>query len=241
MSYSKWAPRTPAEARRNRVKRKLHCRWRVSLTEAKRIQERLRKRVSLEDRLDAVRLVVGLDCSYERTRDVMHAAAVVMTLPELAIVERRCVTRPVRFPYVPGYLSFREAPALCAALDALRETPDLVLCDGQGIAHPRGLGLASHIGVLYDAPTIGVAKSRLCGTHRAVNVRKGSSCALRLDGKTVGYVVRTREGVKPLYVSPGHAVSVKTARRWALKLVGRYRLTEPTRQAHIFVGSLKSK
>ena len=223
------------------MKRKLQCRWRVSIAEAKRIQERLRKRVSLRDRLDDVRLVVGLDCSYEKARNVMHAAAVALALPHADVVERRTVTRPVTFPYVPGYLSFREAPALCAALDALKATPDLILCDGQGIAHPRGLGLASHIGVLYDAPTIGIAKSRLCGTHRTVGVWKGSSCALKLEGKTVGCVVRTRDGVKPLYVSPGHAVSVETARRWALRLVGRYRLTEPTRQAHLFVGSLKGK
>jgi len=223
------------------VKRKLKCRWRVSIAQAREIQQSLRKRVSLADRPGEVQLAAGLDCSYEKARSAIHAAAVVLTVPDLDIVERRAVTRPVTFPYVPGYLSFREAPALCAALDALRATPDLILCDGQGIAHPRGLGLASHIGVLYDAPTIGIAKSRLCGTHRAVGLRKGSSCALKLDGRTVGYVVRTRDGVKPLYVSPGHAVSVETARRWALRLVGRYRLGEPTRQAHLFVGSLKGK
>lgn len=223
------------------MRRVLRTSWGVGIAGAREIQESLRNSVSLVDRLGEVRLVAGLDCSYEKTRNLMHAAAIVMALPGLDVVEHQTVTRAVTFPYVPGYLSFREAPALCEALDALRETPDLLLCDGQGIAHPRGLGLASHVGLVYDTPTIGIAKSRLCGTHRAVGMKKGSSCALKLNGRTVGCVVRTRDRVKPLYVSPGHAVSVETARRWALRLVGRYRLTEPTRQAHILVDSLKGR
>ncbi|HDP89295.1 MAG TPA: deoxyribonuclease V, partial [Thioalkalivibrio sp.] len=155
----------------------------------------------------------------------------VLTYPGLEPVVERIARVPTTFPYVPGLLSFREIPAVLAALAQLPALPDLILCDGQGIAHPRRLGIACHLGVLLDVPTIGVAKSRLIGTHAEVPADKGDWVPL-LDGKEIiGAVLRTRENVKPLYVSPGHRVSLPTAIDYVMGCVTRYRLPETTRRA----------
>jgi len=223
------------------VRRVVRHRWNVSIRRAREIQEELRGKVSMERMRGTVRNVAGLDISYDAATNRMYAAAIVMEARGLTVVERRWLSREVTFPYVPGYLSFREAPALAAVLMRLRTDVDLVLCDGQGIAHPRGLGLASHIGVLFDIATIGVAKSRLVGEHNAVGERAGDSSALMVAGSLAGYVVRTREGVKPLYVSPGHRIDPVSARRWVLKLCRGYRVCEPTRQAHLMVSEVKRR
>jgi deoxyribonuclease V len=206
--------------------------WDVDIAEAKIIQEQLRHQVITEDDLGPVRLVAGVDVGFEEDGTVTRAAVAVLALADLQLVESAVVRQPTTFPYVPGFLSFREIPALLEALAQLKTHPDLLLCDGQGIAHPRGLGIASHLGVLTDMPTIGVGKSRLVGRHEPVGLEKGSRQPLWYKGEIVGTVLRTRTNTKPLYVSLGHRVSLETAVHYTLLCTPKYRLPETTRQAH---------
>lgn len=215
--------------------------WDLAPQEAMALQARLRARVERADRVGAVRRVAGVDVGFEADGRVTRAAVAVLDHPGLALVEQAVVRVPTRFPYVPGLLSFREAPAVLAAFARLRTAPDLILYDGHGVAHPRRFGIASHIGLLLDCPSIGVAKTRLVGVHRAPANRRGAWTPLRaapIDGEgkgadeTIGAVLRTRAGVKPLYVSIGHRVSLESALRWTLACTTRYRLPETTRQAH---------
>ena len=206
--------------------------WPRTVRQARAVQEALRARVVKRDRLARVRHVAGIDVGFESGGRITRAAVVVLRFPQLVPVEQAVVRQRTRFPYVPGYLSFREIPAVLAALAQLTVRPDLLLCDGQGYAHPRRFGLACHLGVLTDTPSIGVAKSRLTGTHGALAAEKGSWVPLRDAGEVIGAVLRTRTGVKPLYVSVGHRVSLKTAIRYALACTTRFRLPETTRLAH---------
>jgi deoxyribonuclease V len=199
---------------------------------ARRLQERLRGRVRALDPPREPRLVAGADVSFDRRSPLLFAAVVLLELPGLAVVERATAVREVGFPYVPGYLSFREIPPLLAALEKLRGSPDLIVCDGHGLAHPRRFGLASHLGVILDRPALGCAKSRLVGEHRTPGERRGAHVQLRDGADVIGEVVRTRTGVKPVYVSVGHRVSLPTARRMVLRLAPRTRLPEPVRVAH---------
>ena len=203
--------------------------WPATFEEARAVQENLRARVVTTDDLGAVRTVAGVDTGYEG--DVARAAVVVLDFPSLAPVDYAVGRRPAPFPYVPGYLSFREVPAVLAAFEALKTKPDLLLCDGQGIAHPRRLGIASHVGVLLDLPSIGCAKSRLCGRSKSVPDERGAHVPLTDRGEPIGVVLRTRPGTKPLYISPGHRVSVATAVRYVMACTTRYRLPETTRAA----------
>jgi deoxyribonuclease V len=157
---------------------------------------------------------------------------VVFSLDPFAVVEEAVAWGHVSFPYIPGLLSFREAPILLKAFKKLRHTPDIVIFDSQGIAHPRGLGLASHMGLLLDTPSIGCAKSRLVGTFKEPGTRAGARSPLKHEGKHIGTVLRTRDGVKPVFVSPGHKIDMRGAVRWVLKCCKGYRLPEPTRAAH---------
>lgn len=206
--------------------------WDLSPEEAVRLQQELRGRVVLEDRLGPVRHVAGVDVGFEAGGEVTRAAVAVLTYPELALADHAIARQPTRFPYIPGLLSFREVPAVLEALAGLQTRPDLILCDGQGVAHPRRFGIASHLGVLLDLPTIGVAKRRLVGQHAPVPDRRGAWEPLLDEGEVVGAVLRTRPGVKPVYVSPGHRVCLETAVTWALRCTTRYRLPETTRWAH---------
>jgi len=206
--------------------------WPRRVAEARRLQEQLRSRVVTQDRLGVVETVAGIDVGYEKNGMVTRAAVVVLDFPALTVREQAIARRPTRFPYVPGYLSFREAPAVLAALKRLRTRPDLLLCDGQGLAHPRRFGLACHLGLLLDTPSIGVAKSRLIGTHGRVPAKKGSWTALEDNGEVIGVVLRTRMDVKPVYVSIGHRICLATAIDYVLRCTTRYRLPETTRQAH---------
>jgi deoxyribonuclease V len=156
----------------------------------------------------------------------------VLDFPGLALVDRSVIRVPTRFPYVPGLLSFREAPAVLAAFGRLATAVDLILYDGQGIAHPRRFGIASHVGLVLDCPSIGVAKTRLIGAHRAPADRRGAWARLVDGGETIGAVLRTRRGVKPVYVSIGHRVSLESAVRWTMACCTKYRLPETTRHAH---------
>ncbi len=206
--------------------------WNVTPREAVAIQQRLRGLVECADRLPEVRHVAGVDVGFEEAGRVTRAAVVVLSYPGLAVVETAVARRPTAFPYVPGLLSFRELPAVLDAVDRLGAMPDVFLCDGQGLAHPRRFGIACHLGVILDMPSIGVGKTRLVGTHEAPAQTKGAWCPLLDGGETVGAVLRTRAGVKPVYVSVGHRVSLATAIALTLACTIRYRLPETTRQAH---------
>ncbi len=196
------------------------------------MQERLRARVIRRNEVRGLKLVAGTDVGFEQGGTVARAAVVVLEFPSLVPRAEAVARRPVRFPYVPGYLSFRELPALIAALATLDCAPDLILCDGQGLAHPRRFGLACHLGVLTGLPTIGVAKSRLIGTHGALPAARGARAPLRDGREVIGTVLRTRRGVKPLYVSIGHRVSLARAAAIVLACAPRWRLPETTRRAH---------
>jgi len=206
--------------------------WAVSPREARAIQERLRGRVATRDELGPLRRVAGVDCGFDRRRAVVRAAVAVLSFPALEPLEQAVVEEAPRFPYVPGLLSFREVPAVLAALERLERAPDLILCDGQGYAHPRRFGLACHLGLLAGVATIGVAKSRLIGTHDEVPGERGAWTALRDGGEVIGAVLRSRAGVRPIYVSVGHRVALATAVELVMRCTTRYRLPETTRAAH---------
>lgn len=209
-------------------------RWPTTTAKARAIQEALRNRIVTRDRLPPLRYVAGIDVGFERNGTVTRAAVAVLDFSTLALHEHAIVRRKTRFRYVPGYLSFREAPAVLAALAKLRTRPDLILCDGQGFAHPRRFGLACHLGLLADIPSIGVAKSRLIGEHAELPPEKGAWVPLTDHGERIGAVLRTRTGVRPVYVSVGHRVSLKTAINLVLRCTTKYRLPETTRFAHKF-------
>lgn len=185
-----------------------------------------------EDRFKRLRTVCGVDAGYHQERNCLRAGVAVYSFPRLELLTERTAERPVDSPYAPGLLSFREAPVLLAALAGLDEAPDLLLCDGQGLAHPRRFGLACHLGVLLDTPSIGVAKSRYIGDHAEVPPDRGAWKPLRDGPEIIGAVVRTRTGVRPVYVSVGHRVSLPTAVRLTLDSCPRFRLPEPLRRAH---------
>lgn len=206
--------------------------WDVSPKEAVSIQRQLRPLLRIEDDTAEVHRVAGVDVGFEQRGSITRAAVVVLEYPSLQPLESVLVREPTRFPYVPGLLSFRELPALLSALEQLSVLPDLILCDGQGIAHPRRLGIAAHLGLLLDIPTIGVGKTRLIGRHEEPGEEKGAWAPL-LDGdELIGSVLRTRTRVKPLYISPGHRVGFDSARQWVMACTTRYRLPETTRAAH---------
>lgn len=205
--------------------------WQLTPAQAREVQQRLRAYVITEDRLGPVRTVAGVDVGFEDHGAVTRAAVVALSFPALEPVASAIARRPTCFPYVPGLLSFRELPAVLDALQTLTAEPDLLLCDGQGIAHPRRLGIASHLGVLIDRPTIGVGKSRLCGQFGTVPEQRGGWTPLRDGSEIIGAVLRTRVGVKPLFISSGHRVSLATAIHYVMACTGHYRLPETTRQA----------
>lgn len=206
--------------------------WSLTPRQAIALQQRLRSRVVTQDRLRPVRHVAGADVGFERDGRITRAAVAVLSFPELKLVDYAVVRAPTRFPYVPGLLSFREIPPLLAALARLRVRPQLILCDGQGVAHPRRCGLASHLGLACGIPTIGVAKTRLLGEHEEPPRSRGGWAPLFHAGETIGAVLRTRDNVKPLYVSAGHQVGLDTAIRFVMACVTKYRLPETTRWAH---------
>lgn len=201
------------------------------------MQEAMRKMVSLDDlAVTAVRTVAGVDVGMA-DKKTMRGAIVVLSLPQLAVTECATAVRAADFPYVPGFLSFRELPVLLDALAKLQAKPDLVLCDGQGIAHPRRFGIACHFGVATGIPAIGAAKSRLIGRFHELGNEKGAAAALMHNNERIGSVLRTRDGKKPLFVSPGHRVSHRAAVNFTLACCTKYRLPETTRAAHRLAAS----
>jgi deoxyribonuclease V len=218
-------------------------RWKLPYERAVRLQETLGRLVETGPLGFMPELAGGIDCAFSADERTVTAAAVVLKAAGRGaweLVETRIARRPVAFPYIPGLLSFREGPACMAAVARLRNMPQVFLVDGQGIAHPRRLGLASHLGVLLEKPTIGCAKSRLVGSYKPPGIRKGSISQLTDAGCTIGAVVRTRTGVKPLFVSIGNKVGLDEAVRITLACATRYRLPEPTRLAHCAVTRAKS-
>jgi len=208
--------------------------WAVSPQEAAEIQRRLSRMVEPQPITKPIALVAGADISYSKIDNRLVAAVVVMTFPELEIVEQIEAEGEAVFPYIPGFLSFREAPAMLEAFSRLRHEPDVIMVDGQGIAHPRGLGLASHLGVILDHPTIGCAKTRLIGKYAEPGEQKGERSPLWQGGKIIGMVLRTRRGTKPLFISIGHKIDLDTAVSIVLACTRAFRLPEPVRQAHLF-------
>jgi deoxyribonuclease V len=207
--------------------------WQVSTAQASDLQRRLKGRVSRSNEVVAPRFIAGVDISAGRAGGVARAAVVVLSYPELGVVGVEVVSGELTLPYIPGLLSFREAPLILEACERLTVTPDLIMVDGQGIAHPRRMGLASHLGLFLDTPTIGCAKSRLCGSHEEPGAEPGDYAEVVDRDELIGAALRTRSGVKPVYVSIGHKVDLETAVHWVLKCCRGYRLPEPTRLAHL--------
>jgi len=236
-------------------------RWEVTPAEARKIQEELRTHWKGEDEFGPIRSVAGLDASFvltgsqalkkpigrwNRLRDANQAigCVVMYRFPEMEEIQRAYAILPLDFPYVPGLLSFREIPVLLAALRKLSAMPDLLFCDAHGYAHPRRMGLASHLGVVLDLPSIGCAKSLLIGTHKTLAQKAGNWTPLideKAGGEQIGAVVRTRTGVRPIYVSQGHRVSLESSIRLTLAVTDGYRIPRPTRDADHFAGEIKRK
>ncbi len=212
--------------------RPLRHRWDLTPREAIALQTRIAARVVRTDDLGEVRTVAGVDVGFEEAGRVARAAVALLAFPSLELIGWAVAREPTRFPYVPGLLSFREIPVVMAALKQLVRKPDLVLVDGQGLAHPRRCGVACHLGLVTGLPTIGVAKSLLVGEHRAPRQRRGAWTPLMHREEVVGAALRTRAGVAPVFVSIGHRVSLETAVRFVLACGSRYRLPETTRWAH---------
>ena len=221
--------------------KKLHN-WNVSYSEAAALQKQLASKVRFKPLEKSPKLIAGLDCALSKEDgQKIIACAVVVKLPGLELIETKTATQKVSFPYIPGLLSFREAPVCIAAVEKLKSHPDLFLIDGQGIAHPRRLGLAAHLGLFFDKPTIGCAKSRLTGHFQDPPPEKGSHSELKDKDEVIGAVVRTRTDVKPVFVSVGNKCTLNDAIKTTLACTTKYRLPEPARLAHQLVGKLRLK
>ncbi len=210
--------------------------WQLSTSQAIEMQHRLAGQVSRSGDVMTPHFIAGVDISVGKAQEVATATVVVLSYPELEVVEIKVAQGRLDFPYIPGLLSFRESPLTLAACERLNIIPDLIMVDGQGIAHPRRLGLASHLGLFWDTPTIGCAKSLLCGRHEVPGVEPGSYTEVIDGGETIGVALRTKPGVKPVYVSIGHKIDLQTAIHWVIKCCRGYRLPEPTRLAHLAAG-----
>lgn len=214
-------------------------RWNVTPREAIEIQTHLRERLELIDRLPAIRRVAGADLAFDLARNTAIAGVVVYRFPQMEEIERVWGETKIRFPYIPGLLSFREAPPLLNVFARVKNAPDLIFCDGHGYAHPRRFGITSHLGVLLDTPTIGCAKSILIGTHGHLPALPGEWTPLEDRGEIVGAVLRTRSGVKPIYVTQGHRVSLERALKFVSSVLDGFRIPRPTRDADHFVAAAK--
>lgn len=221
-----------------RIPRPPH-RWSLTPKQAIAVQQRLRERVRAQPLRGRVRLIAGVDAAFTADGSRCIGGAVLWDADRDEVVEEHCALRPLVFPYVPGLLSFREAPALLAALRKLRRTPDALMCDGHGLAHPRRFGIACHLGVITGLPTLGCGKSRLVGAHEEPARRRGARAVLCDRGEEIGAVLRTRDGVRPVYVSIGSGIDQRGAEMLVLASARRYRLPEPTRLADALVARAK--
>lgn len=216
--------------------RKLHW-WDVDPEEAIRIQNGLKKYISLEASFKEIKRIAGADATYHNGMTI--AGVVVLEYPSLKIIESKCSVFPLTFPYIPGLLSFREGPALLNTFEKVENEPDLIMFDGQGISHPRRMGIATHLGILMNKPSIGCAKSILIGNYISPGEKRGEYVFLKDGEDTLGVILRTKEGASPLFISPGNKIDILASIEMVLKCTGGYRLPEPLRQAHLFVKQLK--
>ena len=217
--------------------RNLHS-WEVNPREAIQFQKELKKKISLKKSFNNIKIVAGADVSYYKNN--MIAGIVILKFPQLEIIEKKSSVSSVNFPYIPGLLTFREGPSLLEAFKKIKITPDVILFDGQGIAHPRRMGIATHLGLFLDRPTIGCAKSRLSGKYTLVGEKKGDYALLKEGEEVLGAVLRTRKKVKPIFVSPGHKIDLPNSMEIVLKCIVKYRLPLPVREAHIFVNQIRN-
>lgn len=223
--------------------KKLH-KWDLSYSQAAALQERLACEVEFRPLRDQPRLIAGLDCAFSKDGQRIIACVMVLKLSDFRFIETKSAVRKASFPYIPGLLSFREAPVCIAAVEKLESEPDMFIIDGQGVAHPRRLGLAAHLGLFFDKPTIGCAKSRLTGRFEEPPLEKGAYSLLKSEKRgssreIIGAVVRTRAGVKPVFVSVGNKCLLEDAIKITLACAIKYRLPEPTRLAHLEVSKLR--
>ena len=215
--------------------------WALDREEALAVQKRLSTRIIQKNGIGQVRYLAGADLAFSRNPARAFATVLILDYPDLRVVEEQIVRQPVSFPYIPGLLAFREAPALLKAFEQLRHDPDLVIIDGQGLAHPRGFGIACHIGLWLNKPTIGCAKSHLFGDYRMPPSHRGAWTPVTgKRNQVIGAVLRTKDRTNPVHVSVGHRLDLETAVQWILACGRGYRIPEPTRQAHIFVGRSKT-
>lgn len=213
--------------------------WPRTPREAVELQKELRAGVRITPLARKIETVAGADISFNKYDPTLYAGIVVLRLPRLEVVEEVCVVRQTKFPYVPGLLSFRESPPLMDAWALLKTEPDAVMFDGQGIAHPRRVGIASHVGMMIDRPTFGCAKSVLVGKFEEPGAERGAWTPLIDKGETIGAALRTKTRVQPIYVSPGHLIDLEGAINLTLACDGGYRQPEPTRRAHLLVNALR--
>lgn len=214
------------------MKIKLLHKWNLSPNEAIALQKKYADKIETRDRINKpLKYVAGVDLGYDEKLQTCRAVVVVLSFPQLELLESAEAVLPIQFPYVPGLLSFRELPVALVALEKLQRTPDVILCDGQGLAHPRRFGVACHLGIFADVPTIGVAKSILIGKYEGLGNIRGKSAPLIHDNEIIGAALRTRDGVQPLYISVGHRISLETSLEIVLQCAPKYRLPETTRLA----------
>jgi deoxyribonuclease V len=215
--------------------------WDVTPKAAVGIQNNLRNRIKLKDSFRKIRVIAGADVAFDKSSNQGYGGVIVYSFPELEEIERQGVIRPITFPYVPGLLAFREAPILLEAFSSLKTETDMILFDGQGIAHFRRMGIATHMGIVLNKPTIGCAKSRLIGRYKDPGEKVGSCAPLIHGEETVGMVLRTRKKVRPIFVSQGHKISLETSVEIVLKCSDGYRIPKPTREADRYVALLKKE
>ncbi|WP_143871989.1 deoxyribonuclease V [Catenovulum sediminis] len=212
--------------------------WDISITQAQELQYKLAHQVICTDSFSNIQLVAGVDVAYSKETDELIAAVVVLESATLKVIESVTIKEKATFPYIPGLFSFRELPPLLKALESIKTRPDLIICDGQGYAHPRRFGLACHLGIIFNIPTIGCGKTKLLGEYCSVGNLRGDHTPLLHDNEVIGNVLRTQNNVKPVFVSIGHKISLKSACEWVLKLAPKYRLPETTRQADQLVNTV---
>lgn len=212
--------------------------WKVSPAEAIKIQSSLKSKLTQQELSQKVELVAGADSAFDKERGIIYSAIVVLKIGNMEVVESSWASDYSDFPYIPGLLTFREGPALLKALRKLSIIPDVIIFDGQGIAHPRSMGIAAHIGLFIEIPTIGCAKSRLIGDYSPVDQEAGCWSALKRKGEIIGAVLRSRKGVKPIFVSPGNRIDLASSIAIVLRCCRKYRLPQPIRKAHILCGKI---
>jgi len=213
--------------------------WRITTEQAREIQSELAKKITIQALPSSISKVAGFDVSYQKEQNKLIAGMVVLAYPSLELESSFIVTNTITFPYIPGYLSFREAPALLQLIDSYASDIDIFVFDGHGVAHPRKLGIASHIGVLIQKPCIGCAKKKLVGNYQNPEYSKGAITDLEYKDEIVGKVVRTKDHVKPVFVSVGNFVNLNESVQFMLNCCYKYRIPEPTRQAHLAVTKAK--